>query len=123
MDVWEWFDAEGNGGKRVVDLDFDGKADVVLHFEKTQLVRKEMAFGFDGKPHVVAYYERGKLTRKEEDDNGDGKVDTWKYWEAGELDRVGVGTDGDGKVDRWEVRRGEGAPSPAAKADAAASRR
>ena len=27
MDVWEWFDAEGNGGKRVVDLDFDGRAD------------------------------------------------------------------------------------------------
>jgi hypothetical protein len=123
VDVWEWFDADGAVERQAVDLDFDGKPDAVLYFEKGLLVRKELSFGFDGKPHVTAYYEKGKLVRKEKDDNGDGKVDTWEYWEGGELDRVGVDTDGDGKVDRWEVRRGESAASPAAKADAAPSRK
>ncbi len=50
IDVWEFNDAEGNPEKQVLDLDFDGKADVIHHFEKGQLVRKEMSFGFDGKP-------------------------------------------------------------------------
>jgi len=117
IDVWEYFDDAGALERQIVDLDFDGKADAVLHFEKGQLVRKELSFGFDGKPHVVAYYEKGKLVRKEKDDNGDGKIDTWEYWEGGELDRVGVDIDGDGKVDRWEARRGppaDGAAGPAA---------
>jgi antitoxin component YwqK of YwqJK toxin-antitoxin module len=105
IDVWEFNDAEGNPEKQVLDLDFDGKADVNHYFEKGQLVRKEMSFGFDGKPSITATYEAGKLTLKEKDDNGDGKVDAWEYWENGELDRIGFDTDGDGKVDRWEARK------------------
>jgi len=105
VDVWEYYDDAGNLEKQVVDLDFDGKADVVMYFEHGQMVRKESAFGFDGKPHTVAYYEKGKLVRKEKDENGDGKIDYWEYWENGEIDRIGIDTDGDGKVDRWEVRR------------------
>jgi hypothetical protein len=125
IDLWEYYDDRGALEKQVADLDFDGKADVILFFEKGQLVRKELSFGFDGKPHVVAYYEKGKLVRKEKDDNGDGKIDTWEYWEGGELDRVGVDSDGDGKVDRWESRRGASAeagvtPAPAATATPAA---
>ncbi len=119
IDVWEWYDASGLLEKQVVDLDFDGKPDVVLHFEKGQLVRKEYAFGFDGKPHAWSYYEKGHLVRKERDENGDGKVDYWEYWEGGEVDRVGIDTDGDGRVDRWESRK---AASAAAEAEKAAAR-
>ncbi len=73
VDVWEYYDDAGNLEKQVVDLDFDGKADVIMYFERGQMVRKEMAFGFDGKPRSIAYYEKGKLVRKEKDENGDGQ--------------------------------------------------
>ena len=95
-------------------MDFDGKPDVTLFFEKDQLVRKEYAFGFDGVPHSFNYYEKNKLVRKERDTNGDGKVDTWEYWENGEVDRVGVDLDGDGQVDRWETRKTAQVPAAAA---------
>lgn len=111
VDVWEYYDDEGNLEKQVVDLDFDGKPDVVMYFEKGQLVRKESAFGFDGKPTEIAYYEKGKLVRKEKDLNGDGKIDYWEYWENGEIDRIGIDTDACGKVDRWEIRRPSGSSS------------
>jgi hypothetical protein len=113
IDVWESYDANGNLEKQVVDLDFDGKADVVIHYEKGQIVSKEMSLGFDGKPHAWLYYEKGKLVRKERDENGDGKVDYWEYWEGGEVDRIGVDVDGDGKVDRWESRKTASESSPA----------
>ncbi len=105
IDVWEWYDADGQLEKQIVDFDFDGKPDVVLHFEKGQLVKKEFAFGFDGKPHAWSYYEKGHLVRKERDENGDGKVDYWEYWENGQIDRIGEDLDGDGNVDRWTKRQ------------------
>ena len=105
IDVWEAYDDDGNVVKQTVDLDFDGKPDLVLHFEKGQLVRKELGFAFDGKPHAWSYYEKGKLARKERDENNDGRVDYWEYWEGGEVDRIGVDLDADGRVDRWEQRK------------------
>ena len=110
IDSWEEFDTSGLLTKQTYDMDFDGKPDVTLFFEKDQLVRKEYAFGFDGVPHTFNYYEKGKLVRKERDANGDGKVDTWEYWENGEADRVGIDVDGDSQVDRWETRKTAQAP-------------
>ncbi len=105
IDTWELYAPDGSLSRLVYDLDFDGKPDVTLFFEKDQLVRKEYAPGFDGKTRTWAYYEKGKLVRKERDTNGDGKVDYWEYWENGQIDRIGVDVDGDGQVDRWESRR------------------
>ncbi len=105
IDTWERYAPDGNPVRVVHDLDFDGKPDETLHFEKEQLVKKELAFGFDGVPRSWSYYEKGKLVRKERDTNGDGTVDYWEYWENGEVDRIGVDQDGDGQVDRWEARK------------------
>ncbi len=105
IDTWEMYAPAGSLVRAVYDLDFDGKPDVTLFFEKDQLVKKELAFGFDGVPRTWNYYEKGKLVRKERDTNGDGRVDTWEYWENGEIDRIGVDLDGDGQVDRWEARK------------------
>jgi len=114
LDVWEAYAADGTLARLVYDMDFDGKPDVTLVFEKDQLVRKEYAFGFDGMPHSFNFYEKGKLVRKERDTNGDGRVDSWEYWENGEIDRIGTDVDADGVVDKWEARRtaqaGEAAP-------------
>ena len=114
VDTWERYEPDGSLSRVAYDLDFDGRPDVTLYFEKDQLVRKEMAFGFDGVPRAFAYYEKGKLVRKERDTNGDGKVDTWEYWENGEVDRIGVDLDGDGQVDRWEARKSAAAPAEGA---------
>lgn len=111
VDVWEAYGEDGALVKQTMDLDFDGKPDLVLHFEKGQLWRKEMGFGFDGQPHAWAYYEKGQLVRKERDENGDGRVDVWEYWEDGEVDRIGIDLDGDGRVDRWEQRKARAAGS------------
>ena len=105
IDTWEYYGADGLLSRLTYDMDFDGKPDVTLLFEKDQLVRKEYAFGFDGVPHSFNYYERNRLVRKERDANGDGRIDTWEYWENGEADRIGVDNDGDGQVDRWETRK------------------
>jgi hypothetical protein len=118
VDVWEKYAPDGTVVRVVYDLDFDGRPDVTLFYEKDQLVKKELAFGFDGMPHAWNFYEKGKLVRKERDANGDGNVDYWEYWEGSEIDRIGVDVDGDGQVDRWEARRKEeqaaAAPAPAA---------
>jgi hypothetical protein len=105
VDAWELYGADAAIDRLVYDLDFDGKPDVTLFFEKDQLVRKEYAFGFDGQPRSWNYYEKAKLVRKERDSHQTGKVDYWEYWENGEIDRIGVDEDGDGQVDRWEARR------------------
>ncbi len=105
IDTREKYAPDGSLVRVVYDLDFDGKPDETLFFEKDQLVKKELAFGFDGVPRSWNYYEKGKLVRKERDTNGDGQVDYWEYWENGEVDRIGVDEDGDGQVDRWEAKK------------------
>jgi hypothetical protein len=115
IDTWEKYGSDGAAVRVVFDLDFDGKADETLYFEKEQLVKKELAFAFDGVPRSWNYYEKGKLVRKERDTNGDAAVDYWEYWENGEIDRIGIDQDGDGQVDRWEARKSaEGAADGAA---------
>jgi hypothetical protein len=123
IDAWEYYNPNGTLAKLVYDLDFDGKPDVSLFFEKEQLVKREYAFGFDGIPHAWNYYEKGKLVRKERDTNADGKVDYWEYWENGAIDRIGVDLDGDGQVDQWESRRTAEAPESGAAAVAPAAQK
>jgi len=105
VDTWEKYAPDGTIVRVVYDLDFDGKPDETLFYEKDQLVKKELAFGFDGVPRTWNYYEKGKLVRKERDTNSDANVDYWEYWESGEVDRIGVDEDGDGQVDRWEAKK------------------
>lgn len=111
IDTWERYEPDGSLSRVAYDLDFDRKPDAVLHYEREQLVRKELAFRYDGVPSAWHYYEKGKLVRKERDTNGDGNVDYWEYWENSEIDRIGVDADGDGQVDRWEARKTAAAPA------------
>ncbi|MBI5531641.1 MAG: hypothetical protein HY898_02925 [Deltaproteobacteria bacterium] len=61
--------------KRQVDVNGDGKPDIVRYYEAGQLVREEMDLDFDGRPDVRSFYEGGRLVRKEYDLDGDGKAD------------------------------------------------
>ena len=85
-----------------IDTDFDGKVDVIVLFEHGVIVRKEYDTNFDQNVDMWRFFEKGVMSRKEADLNYDGKVDYWEYWEGGKLDRIGIDRDGDGQVDEWE---------------------
>ena len=105
------------------DLDFDGKFDLTVYYVNGKKVREELDTNYDQRPDVLKYYEDEKLVRIERDTNGDGKIDEWQYYEGGKLDRIGYDSTGSGKVDRWD-RAPEGeeaeAAAPAPAAGAAA---
>ncbi|HET6147433.1 MAG TPA: hypothetical protein VFH68_07845 [Polyangia bacterium] len=143
-DVWKFFSTAQQNGQSVsvlsckqVDLNHDGKVDMVYYYDETggQTTLEEFDLDFDGKFDVTTYYVGGKKVRKEEDTNLDnrtdvwtyledekivrverdtdfnGKVDEWQYYEGGKLDRIGYDTTGSGRLDKWD-RAPEGEPQP-----------
>lgn len=101
-DMWVWYADDGETAvKQALDLDFDGKVDVVDYFEKGVIVKKDVFHAFSDKPDEWKYYEKGKLARVERDVRHKGQVDYWEYWEGDHIDRIGEDTDGDGQVDKW----------------------
>jgi hypothetical protein len=114
VDIVYFFDADGQVTKETLDLDYDGKVDDTLYFEKGKKVRSEKDLDGDGRVDTWSYYDADeKLARKERDVKGTGKVDYWEYWENGVIDRIGEDLDGDGQVDRWT--KGSEAPATAGK--------
>ena len=109
VDIVYFFDSDGQVMKETLDLDYDGKVDDTLYFEKGKKVRSEKDLDGDGRVDTWSYYDASeKLSRKERDVKGAGKVDYWEYWENGVIDRIGEDLDGDGQVDRW-TKGGEAA--------------
>ncbi|HEY3353435.1 MAG TPA: hypothetical protein VGQ83_09315 [Polyangia bacterium] len=102
VDIVTYYDQSGRVAKEEIDLDFDGGFDETVFYEAGKLVRKEYDRNHDGKTDEWAYYENEKLARIERDSKGRGRVDVWEYYEAGKLDRIGYDTTGSGSVDRWE---------------------
>jgi hypothetical protein len=102
VDVVTYYDKEGRVAKEEIDLDFDGKFDETVFYEVGKVVRKEYDRNGDGKIDTWAYFENEKLARIERDSKFRGKIDVWEYYEAGRLERVGYDTTGSGRVDRWE---------------------
>ena len=144
-DVWKFFATVQQNGQSVsvlsckqVDLNHDGKVDVVSYYDETgnQMTLEEADLDFDGKFDVTIYYVNGKKVREEDghqlrqearhldsttrtrsssrierDTDFNGKVDEWQYYEGGKLDRIGYDTTGTGRLDSWD-RAPEGeAPS------------
>src|SRR5499427_942575 len=85
-----------------IDGDFDGKFDFTAYYNQGKRVRDEFDMNFDSRVDLWKYYEDGKLVRIEKDTNNDGKVDEWEYYEGGKLDRIGYDTTGSGRVDKWD---------------------
>jgi hypothetical protein len=100
-----------------IDGDLDGKFDLTVYYNQGKRVRDELDMNFDQRVDVWKYYEDGKLVRIERDTNNDGKVDEWQYFEGGKLDRIGYDTTGSGRVDKWdrapETEEEGGAAAPA----------
>lgn len=101
-DVWFYYDDAGQRTREEMDLDFDGKIDLVTFRQADKIVRQELDTNFDGKSDIWRHFEGEKIARVERDSDNDGKVDYWEYYEGGALDRIGFDVDGDGKIDRWD---------------------
>ncbi|MCC6278366.1 MAG: hypothetical protein IT289_10680 [Oligoflexia bacterium] len=88
--------SKGKVIKREADLDFDGIVDVISEFDPVsgQLRKKTQA---DGPTNVWKYYVSGELRRKEMDRNADGKPDMWVYYRGGRATRTEIDQNFDGK--------------------------
>ncbi len=88
---------------RIVDLNLDGYPDSFIYYEadgKTER-RRESDFDRDGRVDEIAISEHGQITLKLRETNFDNKIDTWDYYEAGRLVKRERDTDGDSIIDQW----------------------
>jgi hypothetical protein len=122
-DIWIYYNDQGNRELEEMDLDFDGKVDLVTIRRGGKVVRQELDTNFDGKPDIWKYYTDEALERVERDSNYNGRIDYWEYYEGGQLDRVGYDRNGDGKPDDFDraPAHATASASPAKKAPAKAA--
>jgi hypothetical protein len=88
---------------RIVDLNLDGYPDSFIYYEadgKTER-RRESDFDRDGRVDEIAISEHGQITLKLRETNFDNKIDTWDYYEGGRLTKRERDTDGDSIIDQW----------------------
>ena len=103
VDMVYYYDQTGTQSTlEEADLDFDGVFDVTTYFVGGKKVRKEEDTNLDKRPDVWTYFEDEKVVRIERDTDFNGKVDEWQYYEGGKLDRIGYDTTGTGRLDRWD---------------------
>ncbi len=97
-----------NGSKRVcseIDMNFDGKPDLLRFYEddgKT-VAFEQHDFDFDGRIDDQGYFQNGALARKELDTNFDGLVDTWMWCKGPLVERAERARRKPGRVDTWEA--------------------
>src|SRR5690349_18903033 len=79
-DVWKFFQVVSSGGQKTnvltckqVDLNHDGKLDIVYYYDDkgVQTVLEEFDLDFDGKFDLTVYYAQGKKGREELETNYD----------------------------------------------------
>ena len=82
-DVISLFDPDGMLEREELDADYDGRFDWIDHYQKGERVMSEYDTDSDGRPNVFKYYIKGSdglvhLDRKERDEDGDGAIDVWE---------------------------------------------
>jgi hypothetical protein len=104
--VVRFYDDEGSPVREEADRNFDGKVDVITHFDSGTVVMRELDENFDGRIDTKIFFESGRPIRIERDLAGHDpnvfRTDRWEYIEEGRVVRIGTDLDGDGKVDRWD---------------------
>ncbi|MFP4600718.1 MAG: hypothetical protein ACOC9W_05310 [Persicimonas sp.] len=104
IDLWQYFDAEGDVVEEEMDLDLDGRVDVVAYYKDGVVTRKAMSINFDDKFTIVKFYNKdGQLLRVERDQNADGRADVFEYYNSdGQRERIGWDKTGDGVPDEFD---------------------
>ena len=100
-DIYIFFDDTGQITRDEVDLDYDGKIDIISTYVKGKVIKQEIDTNADSKVDRVRHLQDDLPVRVEGDTDGDGQVDYWEYYEAGKLVRIGIDKDGDGRADDW----------------------
>ena len=111
VDVIQLFDLAQQLVEEHTDLDFDGRNDEIAHYHDGVILRREIDLNYDGRSDIIKKYTGGTLTLIESDRSGDGRTDTWEYFENGSIDRIGTDSNGDGVVDEWEQKAKAEAPA------------
>ncbi|HVY49744.1 MAG TPA: hypothetical protein VHB21_27810 [Minicystis sp.] len=94
-----------SGGKevcRIVDLNFDGAVDAYIYYDdQGRERRRESDYDRDGRADEIDLFKDGHLYLKLRETNFDNKIDTWDYYENDRLVRRERDSDGDGYIDQW----------------------
>jgi len=109
LDIFVYFDETGAIKRDELDLDYDGKIDIISMYAEGKVVKQELDTNSNGTVDRVRFLEDNLPVRVEGDTDSNGQIDYWEYYDAGKLIRVGMDTDGDGRADTWN--RDEAAPS------------
>lgn len=102
QDLWIYFDSQGHRQREELDLDFDGRLDLVTTHRGDGLRTKELDTNFDGRADTWQHFRKDVLEQVWRDRDSDGRVEVWEYYQAGRLDRIGFDRDGDGKPETFE---------------------
>lgn len=104
IDVWQYQTADGDLVEEEMDLDLDGRVDLVAFYEQGKIRRKELSVNFDDDFSIVKFYsDQGKLLRVERDQDQDGQTDLWEYYDdSGNRERVAWDESGDGQPDTFD---------------------
>jgi antitoxin component YwqK of YwqJK toxin-antitoxin module len=85
-----------------MDLDFDGKIDMIRTWKKGKIEQEQASSRFDGQFDIRKFYEDGVLVLKQVDTKHTGHFDEFQYFQGNKLYRVGWDKDGDGKPETFE---------------------
>lgn len=91
----------------IVDRNGDGRVDLWIYREDGEIVRRVVDDDFDGRADRTFVYDRATraLVRVEEDTDQDGRTDAWTDYQDGEIQRRRADADHDGAVDTWTLYR------------------
>lgn len=104
INVIRHYGLTGKLERELVDTDLDGVTDVVSYYDRGSLAKKEVLKPKSEDVDYVRYYAQNMLLRVEKDTTGDGKIDYWEFYEQGVLDRIGRDFNADGRADSWQRR-------------------
>ncbi len=101
-DLWIYFDSQGSRAREELDLDADGRIDLVTTRRGDGLSTKALDTNFDGRADTWQHSRKDVIEQVWRDRDSDGRVDVWEHYQAGQLHRIGYDRDGDGKPETFE---------------------
>lgn len=93
------------GGRKVcewLDFNFDGVCDTWVYFTPSgQVRRREVDYDRDGRIDETTNFAGDRIQDRQRATTLAGRIDTWQYFQHGQLTRAERDTNGDGIIDQW----------------------
>jgi hypothetical protein len=107
IDVVRHYDPWQEIERELVDTDFDGRLDYTNHYRNRTLVERHMDRNGDGFSEEVRFYRGGNLYRLERDTTGDRFREYHAYYQNNELTHYGIDRNRNQQIDEWVRRQSE----------------